>query len=265
MIELVNIYDKEWVFNDELIDFSVHEKLDQAIDYWESGNPEPAIIILKSILSENLYHIDAYHHLSLIYEECKMEFEAYLCCREAVRIGLSVIPNKFSWKTSQLMWWNLDNRPFFRAYHNLGLWLERRNEKEEVINIFSNMLSVCPNDNLGVRYMLPRLWLEKGDVLSVIRLCKKYRDDYSAETMYTYPLALIMSGEIKKAKPLLVYAKSSFPLVAEELVKNRHQKPEGSIYGGIIVGGAEEAYEYWKDYGKYWLDCGQAMELISEV
>lgn len=126
-------------------------------------------------------------------------------------------------------------------------------------------MSVCPNDNLGVRYILPKLWLDKGDVLSVIRHCKKHEEDYSPEIIYTYPLALILSGESGKAELLLAEAKTKFPLVAKELIKKRHSKPKSSVYGGITVGGPDQAYEYWKQYGKYWSKSAQAMELISRI
>ena len=168
MIKLIRIdIDKnEWEFADDLIDLSIHDELDQAIDLWHEGKRGSAEFILKKIISKNPYHIDAYHHLSLIWEELELDFEAYLCCRESVKIGLSAMPDEFSWKSSRLHWINLDNRPFLRAYHTLGLWLEKRQEFDEAITVFKNMLSVCPNDNIGVRYLLPKLFLEKGDLFS---------------------------------------------------------------------------------------------------
>lgn len=262
MIKLHNIGDDEWIFDDDLADLSVHEKLDDVIDLWHSGKSDKAEGLIKNIILKNQYHIDAYHYLSMIYEESGLDFEAYLCCREAVRIGLSAMPEAFSWTSSKLEWGHIDNRPFLRAYHNLGLWLEKRNEINEAITVYRNMLSVCPNDNIGVRYILPKLWIETGDLLSIVRLQKEYPDDYSPEFMYTYPLALIMLGEIEKAKTLLEDAKSAFPLVAKELKKKRHLKPKYSFAGGITVGGADQAYEYWKQYGKYWSNSEQAMSLL---
>ncbi len=265
MIKLVNIDKDEWEFEDDLINYSTHDELDQAIAIWHSGKCGSAEFNLKKIISKNPYHIDAYHHLSLIYEDTERDFEAYLCCREAVRIGLSAIPDDFSWESSKIHWMYLDNRPFLRAYHTLGLWLEKRQEIDESINVFKNMLLICPNDNIGVRYLLPKLFLEKGDLFSVIRHCKQHGDDYSPEIMYTYPLALVLSGEVKKAKPLLAEAKSSFPLVAKELKKKRHTKPKTTFPGGVTVGGADQAYEYWKEYGKFWSNSLKAMELLSGI
>lgn len=262
MIKLKNIGDDEWVFEDSLVDFSTHDRLDDAIDLWHSGKPDKAESLIKDIIEKNPQHIDAYHHVSMIYQESGLDFEAYLCCREAVRIGLSAVPEEFLWTTSKMRWGHLENRPFLRAYHNLGLWLEKRNEINEAVEVFSNMLSVCPNDNIGVRYVLPKLWMEIGDFLSIVRLNKQYPDDYSPEFMYTHSLALIMLGEIEKARTLLDDAKTAFPLVAEELKKKHHPKPNSSFSGGITVGGADQAYEYWKQYGKYWNNYEEAKSLL---
>lgn len=107
MIKLINIYDDEWGFDDPLIDLSAHEQLDSAIDFWHTGKIDKAEKIFQSILHGNTCHIDAYHHLSMLYDDSSRQFEAYLCCREAVRIGLSVIPAEFSWANSKLTWGNL--------------------------------------------------------------------------------------------------------------------------------------------------------------
>ena len=106
---------------------------------------------------------------------------------------------------------------------------------------------------------------EKGDILSVISHCKSLTDDCSPEIMYTYPLALILSGEVEKARPLLMEAKSQFPLVAKELTKKRHPKPRSNIHGGVTVGGVDQAYVYWKEYGEYWSGSILAMELIIDL
>lgn len=262
MIKLQSIGGDKWVFDGGLVDFSEHERLDDAISLWCSGKPDKAESVIKAIIKKNPYHIDAYHHASMIYEESGLDLEAYLCCREAVRIGLSAMPKDFSWATSKIEWGYLDNRPFLRAYHNLGRWLEKRNEINEAIKLYSNMLSVCPNDNIGVRYILPKLWMETGDLLSIVRLNKEYPDDYSPEFMYTHPLALIMLGEIEKARALLDGARAAFPLVVKELKNKRHPKPKSSFSGGITVGGADQAYEYWRQYGRFWGNSEQAMNLL---
>mgnify|MGYP000681096731 CR=1 FL=1 len=124
------------------------------------------------------------------------------------------------------------------------------------------MLSICPNDNIGVRHYLPSLWFDAGDYLSVVRLCKKYPDDYSPELNYGYPLALILLGELDKAKPILEKAKVDFPLVAKALKKKKHIRLKSKFPGTITVGGADQAYEYWSLYGTHWLNSSVAMACL---
>ncbi len=264
-MEIIEIGENNWVFSDSTLSQTQYEMLDNAIESWHEGSYDLAETLLKELVIQSPSNIDAFHHLSLLFDETSRELEAYLCCQEAVRIGLSAFTNKFSWKKSVLEWGSLDNRPFMRAYHNLGLWHQRRNEIDLAISVFSNLLSVCPNDNLGIRYLLPKLWFIKGDVLSVIRHCKKFDDDISPEIIYNYPLAFILSGELSKAEKLLLEAKQQLPLVVKELIKKRHPKPKTSMAGYITLGGADQAYSYWQEYGNYWKDSKRAMKLLNKI
>jgi len=263
-LEIIEVGDDDWVFSEDeslQLDSGV---FDSAIKFWDDGNYDLAERLFKELIEQDRLNIDALHHLSMLYDDSSRELEAYLCCREAVRIGLDAIPDKFDWKKSKLNWYAHRNRPFMRAYHSLGLWHQRRNEIDSVITVFSRLLSVCPSDSLGVRYILPKLWIDQGDYLSVIRLCKECEDDVAPEIIYTYPLALVLLGEPKKAAQLLKTAKIALPLVAKELKKKRHPKPKSMMPGYITQGGADQAYLYWKEYGSYWTSSSQAMELLSE-
>jgi tetratricopeptide (TPR) repeat protein len=263
-MKLVDAGDDNWIFHDDGPRILADVAFDEAMQCWYDREYDLCESLFKSVLTEDPYHIDALHHLSLLFDETSREFEAFLCCKEAARLGLDAIPEEFSWKHSQLEWFFHENRPFLRAYYNLGLWHHRRDERDKAIAVFSRLLAVCSNDNLGVRYLLPQLWLEKGDILSVIRLCKQYEDDCGPEIMYTYALAYILSGETTKARLLLKKAKTELPLVAKELKKKRHTKPKSFVDENVMHGGADQAYVYWLAYGKFWINSEQGMALLSE-
>lgn len=262
-MNLIHMEDDRWAFDDPNIDSSSYELLDDAISFWESNHYDASEAVLKKIVRENSSHIDAYHHLSIIYEETSRDVEAYLCCREAVRIGLSAIPKEFDWRKSKLEWLVLDNRPFLRAYLNLGILHEKRGELDLAIEVLKRIISICPNDNLGVRYILPKLCFEQGDILGVIRLCKEFESDSAPEILYSHPLAMVLSGESKKAEKLFSVAVDALPIVAKELKKKRHTRPKSMMKGHITHGGADQAYEYWKQYGKYWKNSEDAMSLLE--
>jgi len=263
-LNIIETDNNNWVFNDPEQSQDDHEILDKAIQFWQEDDCDLAESLLKSLIIQKPSNIDALHHLSMLFDETSREVEAYLCCREAVRVGLDALTEKFDWKTSKLEWGSLDNRPFMRAYHNLGLWHQRRNEINSAITVYSRLLSIFPNDNLGVRYLLPKLWLIKGDYLSIVRHCKKLEDDVAPEILYTYPLALFLMSEASKAAKLLKKAKQQLPLVAKELRKKRHSKPKSNAMPGYITyGGADQAYSYWQEYGGYWKSCERAMESLQ--
>lgn len=253
----------EWAFDDAEVSEEEFDVLDTAIGLCQMSEFTRAEQLLKLLVQKYPENIDGYHHLSMLYADTGRELEAYLCAREAARIGLDALPAKFNWKKSQLSWYAHSNRPFLRAYHALGLWHESRNELDAAIEVFSKLLKVCPSDNLGVRYLLPKLWLDKGDFLSVVRLCKANSDDPAPEITYSYPLALALMGEADKAARLLAAAEEKLPLVAKELRKKRHRRPRSASPDYITHGGADQAYVYWQQYGRYWMDNGKALALLG--
>lgn len=234
-----------------------------ALDLFESDKPAQAEVALKRILDANPNHMDALFCLSMVYEETNRPLEAYLACREVVRLGLNLLPAKFDWKKSLLEWGFHENRMFLRAYLQLAMWMEDREDWKEAIQIYTNLLAVSPMDNLGVRHQLPRLWLHTGNLTALLRHCKAQADDASPEITYTYPLALILKGDLEKAKPLLADARQRLPLVAKELLKKRHTRPKSFMPGYITHGGADQAYVYWQDYGAFWMDSETAMAMLA--
>lgn len=263
-MELIEMGPHDWAFSEFSRSNSAEEAFEKAFELLNFDGYELAESAFKNIILENLDDIDAYHHLAMLYEATDRQVEAYLCSKEAVNIGLNAIPKKFDWKKSKLDWHILENRPFLRAYHSLGLRYERMEKPELAIEIYSRMVSVCPNDNIGVRLLLPRLLFETGDYLSVVRLCKDYEDDASPEISYSYPLALALMGESSKAKKLFEEAEKYTPLVAKELRKKRHPKPKDSSPGYITLGGHDEAYAYWQEYGSLWSESKEAQVLLAK-
>ena len=54
-------------------------------------------------------------------------------------------------------WLDLDSRPYMRALHGKGLALWRLGRRDEAAAAFRQQLELNPNDNQGVRFMLPDL------------------------------------------------------------------------------------------------------------
>lgn len=254
----------EWMYRAPAEQRASREIFDQAVDLLHDGNMATAERAFRRIVQEYPRWIEGYHYLSLIFDATDRPLEAYLSASEAVRIGISELPSAFRWQNAHLSWYVHENRPFMRAYHHLGLLYQQRGEHASAIEVFSRLLSICPTDNLGVRYLLPKSWLAQGDTRSVILHCEAFSDDGAPEILYTHPLALVMGGRIKEAKLLLKGAKHHLPLVAKELLKKRHTRPKKtSMY--ITLGGTDQAYLYWQHYGEFWKQTPQALQLLAEL
>ena len=265
-MKLVEMEKNNWSFEeDSTFTREIFERFDQALDLWEKGHDEVAEKMLCAVVAECPHHMDALHHLSLIYREQGRETEAYICCQAAVGIGLHALPQKFSWKTARMEWAWLENRPFLRAYHSLGLWHLGNARYDEAIGIFRRLLSVNPNDNQGVRYLLPHCWFEKNEPSKIVTHCRKYRKDVAPEILYSEALALARLGRSEDARTALESCVAKLPLVGRELLKKRHPRPKSLMEGYITHGGPDQAYYYWKSFGSYWSESESALALLRQV
>jgi tetratricopeptide (TPR) repeat protein len=157
------------------------------------------------------------------------------------------------------------NRPFLRTYHVLGLWHLEQENYREAADVFTRMLSLSPLDNMGVRYLLPACWFALNVPEKVVEHCQLHDDDINPDLEYSYALALVLQQKTGTAKDVLEQAVAPFPLVAKELLKKTHRRPASAFPGTISWGGADQAYEYWRQYGKYWVASEKAIQLLNIV
>lgn len=66
-----------------------------------------------------------------------------------------------------LEWGHIDNRPFLRCLHGLGLCLWRLDLIDEATTVFERMLCLNPGDNQGVRFVFAQVgtgerWTEES-------------------------------------------------------------------------------------------------------
>lgn len=254
-----------WAFQLDRSYLAADEEIDKAIDAFEMGRFELAEDILKRVLKKYPYHINALHHLALFYSHVDLNVEAYIAAQAAVSIGLQSLPASFDWNKSKLEWGWRDNRSFLSALHLLALISRDIGQLDATIDLFTKLLSVNPNDNQGVRLLLPACYFEKGDPWLVVKHCRLHSNDHSPEVSYAHALGLVMIGEAGLAKKVLAEAVTNFPLVAKELLKKRHARPKGMRPGVVTLGGSDQAYVYWQTFGKFWDDSKTALEMLKEL
>ena len=261
-MELVEVDQDEWRFFDASLTSEIMEEFYDALDLRDAGQDREAEALLSSVLAACPNHIDALHHLGLWLGEEGEPLQSYALCQAAVGIGLHALPPRFSWAHSKLPWSDIDNRPFLRAYHSLGCWRLDQRLWDQAIEIFSRLLQVNPNDNQGARYLLPQCWFETDDTAALLEHCQRFPGDSGPEVLYSNALALVLSGQDAQARKALAECVRHLPLVAEELLMSSHPEPDRKDPDLITIGGADQAWEYWRTYGAYWERSNKAMDLL---
>ncbi len=261
---LEDLGNKEWRFVE--IPYETEMKFNDLLDARDFGGVSPAEMErqLRELLREAPNFIDVYHHLAMLLDQRGKKQEARLLWEQAVNIGMQCFIEKFSSAGNKLEWGWLENRPFLRAYHSLGLQHMESGNIEMALSVFRTIMSLNPGDNQGVRALVVDCCLKLKMYKEVLAVFKDSLGDHMAETVYGHILALIALNRMTPAEKALRKAITALPLVAEELVKARHPRPKGMHEGHYTVGGADQAWFYWQEAGKYWNMVPGAIEFVRE-
>jgi hypothetical protein len=119
-------------------------------DLKDAGDPEAARQILMELCQADLRCLDAHAHLGNLVFDGRAE-EAIRHYEVGVRIGEHSLGPDFD---GLLPWGHIDNRPFLRCMHGLGLCLWRLGRFEEAAGVFERMLWLNPSDNQGARFLI---------------------------------------------------------------------------------------------------------------
>lgn len=230
----------------------------------EGGREKGAEKIFRSVIRKFPQHIDALHHLAMILDSGGREEEAMELWEKAVSIGKDRFPEEFVRGKSLLEWGWMENRPFLRACHGLGLAYQKRGYILDAAAIFDEMLELNPNDNQGIRALAIECYFAQGDPQGVLKVCERFPDDGMGETMFGRSLAYFQLGNSEMAREAMMEAIEYHPNIAKELIKTRPRKPEAMMEGYIVAGGDDEAYEYWTSCGRYWKATEGALDFLKK-
>jgi len=236
----------KWIFLYPSVYDKAEDYFIEGLEEMDSGNIKKAVAKFKQSLSIFPQHIDALHHLSILTENMN---EARRLNETAVEIGLSVFPKKFDMKNDKLEWGWLENRPFLRVYESKALFTLETNQ-DEALKYFLQLLIWNPNDNQGVREIVADIYVKEGRWANMLSLAKKYPSDITPSVGYGEALAYFKQGNIGKATKKLRSCIKYTPLCAKILFQENPKKPKSAMPGYITVGGADQAYEFWRTQGQ---------------
>lgn len=264
MLTLRRVAPREWEFVYPRTHREIMNEFDSGCELYESGDLVGAEAVFKKMLAQMPDHIEAIHHLAMVLSDRGLSDEARGLWEQAVRIGRKAFPSEFDTQEDLLEWGWLDNRPFLRALHGLGLACLRAGDVEEALKIFQELLRLNPNDNQGNRVVAGRMLVQLGKLDEALDLYGRYPEDIMPDTLYGRALVLFQMERKREANRALRRAIEDMPLVAKELLKARHRLPKSVIEGSIEVGGADEAYYYWQEWGSLWKETPGALEWLRE-
>lgn len=271
-LKLVQMDEKDWRL--ESVDLPESEQdayydvLDTAFSDFGGMYDDPkklknAETKLRKLIKQYPNFIDGYHHLAMLLEETGRLSEARLLWEQAVNIGMQGIIDNFCTNGNKLKWGWLDNRPFLRSYHSLGLQYMKEGNLPRAIGIFNTILQANPSDNQGIRALLVECYFEIDRPTDVLRVCMLFPDDTMEDIIYGKALALFKMGKMDKAEKALSDAVRILPKIAAELIKRSHKRPAEMWENTITHGGNDQAYSYWERQGYVWKNTPGAIDFVK--
>ncbi len=241
--------------------------IDHALDLAAYGREAEAEGLLRDGFRRSPEHIDLMQALGQVLFHTGRRKEAQAVLARAVEIGRTAFPPQAFMLGRDLLEWSwLENRPFLRCleeYMLLGRYA--MGEMDEAVELAKELLALNPRDDQGVRSMALSWLLRLGRDEEALSLSDAYPEDFEAETAYGRPLAFFRLGRAAEAEAALRGAMDRLPLVAAELLKARHHKPESLRPGYQTIGGADQAYYYWQNDGALWQRSQGALNWLRRV
>ncbi len=145
----------------------------QAVELYHGGDPKQAFRVLQRCLQLDTRCIDAYVHLGLYRagdmstrSSVEQAVKNYLA---GISVGNTALPQGFD---GVLPWSWIDNRPYLRALHGLGVCYWNLGDVSGARRVFERTFRLNPDDHQGIRLLLGAL--DEG--LSYLEFCRQEKE-----------------------------------------------------------------------------------------
>lgn len=145
-------------------------------------------------------------------------------------------------KPADILWGFLGNRPWHVLAYWRMEWLSGEGRGDEAITACEEMLGWNPEDNLGVRYSLAKLYADSGRFADLLALCERNLEE-AGNMAFNRVLALHALEQKGAALSALADAHKASPRFMNLLLGENPRPPKPDRYG-IKVGGDYEAWLY---------------------
>lgn len=241
--------------------FEAQDLAYEAMEAMENGEAERAIALATQAAKIDPTCVDAISLLAQAASENRDELIANMT--RVVEDGARALGPKFFAANRGHFWGILETRPYMRARALLAKSLADAGRHDEAIHHHEEMLDLCPNDNLGLRYPLIGLYLRAGRLQDVARLFKQYDDEASAMFAWARVLERLLAGDEPGATAALRDARDANPHV-EAFLTGRKRRPSGDL-GYYSPGEESEAIVCLDCIGEAWNQHATARDWLNRA
>jgi tetratricopeptide (TPR) repeat protein len=167
-------------------DDAIAEAQQVMYDAWDQTSSRARVTLARKALKISPLCADAY--VLLAEEEAKSANEALEYYRKRVEVAEQALGAKGFREYAGHFWGFLETRPYMRARAGLAAVLSSLGDVDGAISHYQAMLTLNPNDNQGIRYLLARCLMRKGNAEALKKLLEQYNEDGSALWVYTKAL-----------------------------------------------------------------------------
>ncbi|OAS19701.1 YecA family protein [Paenibacillus oryzisoli] len=188
--------------------------------------------LAEQALALDPLHPDAYN---LIAEELEDIDEAAKLYKRGIDAGRKQLGTTFFTENKGYFWGLLETRPFMRAMHGYGeICLFYLHQYKEGVHIFEEMLDLCPNDNMGIRYLLVTGYILLKQYPKALALINHYDESCANFNYNRLLISYLQHGVNPSMKPLFKQAIAQNPHVVPFILgsKKMPKHPPATIGSG---------------------------------
>ena len=211
-----------WLNSDLMKDtYTKEDEANEIVELaWEMMSSKKRIHMANQALSIWENCLDAYMLLAFESKPNSEMSEKFFA--QAVMSGERDLGKPYFKQNAGHFWGLVETRPYMQARQELALTQWARGKRTEAINHFRDMLVLCPNDNLGVRYILISWFFQEKRLSDAIELVQTYPHDFDSGWFYNKALiSFLRNGDCKKSEELLKVAIKENPLIVDYLVERK--------------------------------------------
>lgn len=241
------------------------EMEDEAWERMRVGDVDEAMRLARNAIRLNPDAIDSY---VIIAQATDVPGEKIAFAREGVRIGQDIFAKELEVAPNDefVFWSALETRPYMRALHtlSLALWDDiRPGAHVEAISIAQFALKICPNDNIGFRFLLAGWLADAGRWEEGYLLVQRSKDEIRTEMQMWGALYAFQAGDQSQAKAYAQRACTINPHIIAPLTrKNPPRVPPAQM---VAWQSPEEAKAYAAEAHATWHAVPGAIDWLKKI